>query len=189
MEWRNIMTKWILSVILSLSIIAISNAAIAGPKPKMKPDGPPPGGDGETRVELRVRMHGDGGPMFFGDPEDMKAKLGLTDEQVDKIGKVNDEYRKRLLKVREDIEPKISKLHSLLEEENINLKDIRSLLEEIARLEVEIRMLRINQALDIAKILTPDQRKQLRNSMRRMMGNLYRPEQGFLYKNERISID
>jgi len=183
------MTKWILSAMLSFLIIAISGIAFAWPGSDMKPEGPPPGAEGGGKMEGRQRMHSGGGPMFFGDPEAIKVKLGLTDEQVDKISKINDEYRKKLLKVREDIEPKMKKFYSLLEEENINLKDVRSLLEEISRLEVEVRMLRINQALDITNILNPDQRKQLRNLMKRMMGNLYSPQPYFFYMNERISID
>jgi len=183
------MIRWILSVIISLFISTITGIAFAGPKTKLIQDGPPPGGPDDNRIEMRERMHGGSGPMFFGDPDAMKTKLGLTDEQVDKISKVNDEYRKKLLKVRNDIDPKMKKFHELLEEENINLKEVRSLLDEISHLEVEVRMLRINQALDITKILTPDQRKQLRNLMKRMMGNLYQPQPDFFNSKIRIIID
>ncbi len=183
------MTKWILPVMTSFLMSAISSAVFAEPGPGMKPEGPPREPDG-VRMEMRVeRMHGGDGHMFFGDPEDMKAKLGLTDEQVDKIGKINNEYRKKLLKIREDLEPKRNKLHNLLTEDNINLKDVRSLLEELSKFELEIRMLRINQVLDIENILTPDQKKQLRNSMRRMMGNVYRQQPAYPYIEGRISID
>jgi len=182
------MIKWILPVMLSFVMSTIGSTAFAAPGSGMRPDGPPRGEDGGG-MEGHGRMHGDGGTMFFGDPDAMKATLGLTDEQVDKIGKINNEYRKKLLKIRDDLEPKRIKLHGLLTEDNINLKDVRYLLEEISKFEVEIRLLRINQVLDIEKILSPDQKKQLRNSMRRMMGNLYRQPSAYPYENERISID
>ncbi len=183
------MSARISSFILSFIIIAISRAAFAGPGYMARPENPPPGGVLEPGMESHGRMHRGGGHMFFGDPEAMKVKLGLTDEQVDKIGKVNNEYKKKLLKVRDDIDPKMKKFHDMLAEENIDLNGIRALLNEISQLEVEIRMLRINQALDITKILTPDQRKQLRNLMRRMMGRLYRAQPDFLNNNDRVRID
>jgi Spy/CpxP family protein refolding chaperone len=182
------MIKWILPVILSFLMSLINSTAFAGPGMEMRPEGYPRG-EGGSKMEGRVRMHGEGGTMFFGDPEAMKTTLGLTDEQMDKIGKINNEYRKKLLKIREDLEPKRIKLQGLLEEENINLKDVRSLLEEISKFEVEIRILRINQMLDISNIFTPDQKKQLRNSMRRLMGILYRQPSAYPNGNEGVSID
>jgi len=115
-------------------------------------------------------MHGPGGRgMFYGDPELMKEKLGLSDDQVDKISKINLDYKKKLLAIREKIEPKQTKLHGILLGDNVNLKDVRTLLEEISALEVDIRMLRINHRLDIEKILTASQKTQLRSTGRRMM--------------------
>ena len=128
---------------------------------------------GRERMEARRGpMHGDRGPLFFGEPKNMKKKLGLSDEQVDQIGNVNTEYRKKLLGIREVLEPKMIKLQRLLIEDSINLKEVRSLLMEISASEVEIRMLRINHVLDIEKVLSPEQKKQFRNFMIMMMGSL-----------------
>ncbi len=108
--------------------------------------------------------------MFFGDPEALKAKLNLSDDQVDKISSINLDYKKKLLMIREKIQPKEIKLQGLLLEDNINLKEVRSLLEEISALHVEMGMLRINQRLDIEKILTAGQRNRLKDSRGGMMG-------------------
>lgn len=146
------MRKWILPLILIGFIGFIYSDAFA----RM---GMGPGG-----------MHGPGGRgMFFGDPAIMKEKLGLSDDQVDKISKINLDYKKKLLSIREKIEPKQTKLHGILLGDNVNLKEVRALLEEISALEVEIRMLRINHRMDIEKILTASQKTQLRSTGRRMM--------------------
>jgi Spy/CpxP family protein refolding chaperone len=128
-------------------------------------------GTGGMPPPHRGMPHGDKcEPMFFGNPEALKGKLDLTDEQVDKIGTINLEYKKKLLKIREKMQPKETRLQGLLLEEDVNLKEVRSLLEEISTLHVEMGMLRISQRLDIEKILTAGQRNKFKNSRGRMVG-------------------
>ncbi|MDY6934052.1 MAG: Spy/CpxP family protein refolding chaperone [Spirochaetota bacterium] len=102
--------------------------------------------------------------VFFGNPEMMKERFGLSDDQVNKISEINLEYKKKLLKIKEKIAPKRINLQSMLLEDNVNLKKVRSLLKEISELKIEIRMLRIKQRLDIEKLLTPSQKNRLRGS-------------------------
>ena len=101
--------------------------------------------------------------MFFGDPERMKQELGLSNKQIDKIGKINLAYQKRFLEYREKLEPKRISLKKLLLEDEVNLQGVRSLLMEIAKIRVDIRMLRIEHRLDIEKVLTTSQKTQFRN--------------------------
>ena len=111
--------------------------------------------------------HGHGGNghrMFFGNPEMMKKELGLSDEQVDKISEINLDYKKKLLEIQKEISPKGITLQVMLLEDDVNLKNVRSLLREIADLKIEIRMLRIKQRLEIEKTLTRTQKTKLRNS-------------------------
>lgn len=124
----------------------------------------------DLSARKRGRMHGPGHiekghhrGMFFGDPEKMKEKLGLSDEQVTKIGEINLEYKKKLIKIREKLEPKRLKLKGMLLEDNVDLDTIRDLLKEMSELQIEIRMLRITQRLDIEKILTPEQKVKLKS--------------------------
>jgi hypothetical protein len=90
---------------------------------------------------------------FFGDIKAIKTTLGLSDSQVGQIGSINLDYIKKLLIIQEKMQSKQTKLQSLLRENNVNLNNVRSVLEEISALEVEIGMLRINQQMDIEKIL------------------------------------
>ena len=117
--------------------------------------------------------------MFFGDPEVMKEKLGISDAQVDKISDINIEYKKNFLQIREKMAPKKIKLQRMLLEDNVNLKMVRKLLEEISNIKIEIRMLRIKQRLAIEKVLTPSQRKRFKG-FRMKMGKdgIYPPSPG-----------
>ncbi len=110
--------------------------------------------------------------IFFGDPEAMKEKLGLSEDQVEKIGSINLKYKKEFLKIKEKLAPKEIKLKSMLLEDNVNLNKVRSQLKDMAGLKVELRMLRIMQRLDIEKVLTSKQKAKLRNSRmgKRRMG-------------------
>lgn len=108
---------------------------------------------------------------IYGDPEVLKKKLGLSDEQVNKISEINLKYKKNLMEHKEKIAPKRIRLQRMLLDENVDLKKVRSLLKEISNLQVEVRMERIKQRLEIEKVLTPSQRTKLRNSRTKMGKN------------------
>ncbi|MBN2401379.1 MAG: periplasmic heavy metal sensor [Spirochaetes bacterium] len=179
------MKKLFLPLIL-LGFIVFIIADVSAQMNSEPNDMPPRSRGKEKGMRNEMYFHG---YMFFGDPDAMKEKLGFTDEQMEKIGQINDEYRKKLLKIREDMDQKMNKLHSLLSDENINLINVRSLFEEISVYEVDIRMLKINHILDIEKVLTPVQRKQLRKSMRRMMGYLNRQQLIYSYNSGCVYIN
>ena len=116
-------------------------------------------GEGMHRGHARMR-HGD---ICFGDQTYMKDTLKLTDKQIEDIGKINNKYMIELLKIKERLEPYRLKIRRLLLSNNVDLKEVRSILEKIAVLDVEKRFNRIKQRLEIEKILTPIQREKLRN--------------------------
>lgn len=121
-------------------------------------------------------------PALFGDVKFMKEKLGLSENQISKIEKINLKYRKLFLVYREKLSPKPIKLRLLLLEEKVDLKKVRLLLKEIANLQVEVRMLRIKHRLDLEKILTRDQRKKLKRYQLKRQAkrrNLQAPPKGF----------
>lgn len=121
-------------------------------------------------------MHPPRGPMggpgphgpFFGDPELMKKKLGLSDEQVRKISGINQTYKNKLEGYHDKIDPKFARLRVLLLEDKVNLKEVRSVMKEISDIDLEIRMLGISHRLDIEKVLTKEQKDKLRNERRNM---------------------
>jgi Spy/CpxP family protein refolding chaperone len=126
--------------------------------------------DGYRRGHLRDKNemgphHRPRGPkerMFFGDPAMMKEQLGLSDTQVEKISDINLNYRKQHLYLKEKLDPKRTQLKRLLLEENVDLTKVRKLLEEIASIQVDMRMLMIKQRLEIERVLTSKQRKKMR---------------------------
>jgi Spy/CpxP family protein refolding chaperone len=115
---------------------------------------------------------GPGGPegrmRLFGDMEKMRDWLKLSDEQISRISSVNLDYERRLLDYREKIDPLVIKLKKLLLEDQVDLNAVYDHLKRIGELQVEVRMLRIRQWLDIEKILTPEQRMRVKSERSRM---------------------
>jgi Spy/CpxP family protein refolding chaperone len=119
-----------------------------------------------------MRGMGPGGPVF-GDPAMMQKELGLTDEQVKKIGAINLEHRKKMLDLREKIAPKEIQLERLLLEDTVDFAKVRALLKEISDIKIDLHMLKIEHRIDIEKVLTPDQKakmKMYRKHMVKMRG-------------------
>jgi Spy/CpxP family protein refolding chaperone len=143
--------------IVALALVALGTGEINAQRFRGRDDRR---GPGEHRY-MRERPGPRG--MFFGNPERMKQELGLSDKQIDRIGKINLEYKKRFLEYREKLEPKRISLKKLLLEDEVNLQSVRSLLMEIAKIRVDIRMLRIEHRLDIEKVLTTSQKTKFRN--------------------------
>jgi len=142
------MRKVLILLVTLILVIAFSGGDVFANKPFKKE---------------RPTRHG-----FIGNPEVMKEKLGLSDEQIDTISEINLAYKKRYLECSEKIAPKKTRLRRMLLEENVDLQGVRSLLKEISDLRLEVIMLRIKQRLDIEKILTPSQRTRIKASKREM---------------------
>lgn len=164
-EVRSVKRKYIFIALLSAVIIsqALPNSW-AGPDSPRDDMGMRGHGDGEFR-------HHHGEAMCFGDEKFMKEKLSLNEEQIDKIGKINLEFRKLQMEEREKLQPKKIMLRKLLLNETINLREVKKLLKEISDVEVEIRLNRIRHRIEIEKVLTPEQKKKLKQEKRRFREN------------------
>jgi len=115
--------------------------------------------DPEHFGERHMKMHGEG---LFGDPVHIYKKLGLTDEQVKNIVGINKEYAKKVLNYREKLAPKHIQLKKMFLEDNVDIDKVKSLLKEIADLRVDLHVLRIQQWLEIEKLLTPEQKAKIK---------------------------
>ncbi len=113
---------------------------------------------------------GRGEGMCFGDRDQMREELKITDKQIDLISGINKKFHDRLIVFRDRIRPKKEELRRLLLRDKLDLKNIRKLLKEISGLEVEIRMIRIVQRSEIEKVLTPEQRERMRRERRTHRG-------------------
>lgn len=105
--------------------------------------------------------------MHFGNPERMKEKLDLTDEQIGKIKKINSEYKIKFENFRDKVKAEKKELRKLLKEENINLKKVKKQLEKIALTRAQIHFTKIKHRLAIEKVLTPEQVKKHRKELRK----------------------
>lgn len=101
-------------------------------------------------------------------PEIMKNKLDLSQTQVEKIDQINLDFRKKHLSFMEKITPKEIRLKMILLEDEVDLKQVRLLLQEISDLRLEIRMNRIEHRFAIEKELTQAQKTKWRNSRKGM---------------------
>jgi Spy/CpxP family protein refolding chaperone len=119
----------------------------------------------------RGPMHRMDGPMWFGNLDEMKEVLKLTDKQIEQIGRINTEFRDAMIRLHERMRPLQLKLKGLLLGERINFDDIKSILKQISEVEVDMRMLKIKQRVEIENILTKDQRDKLKSERRTMMHN------------------
>jgi Spy/CpxP family protein refolding chaperone len=116
--------------------------------------GPKPGGGKKI-----MREHG--GPVF-GDPVRMQKELGLTGEQVKKIAEINKNHERKMLDYREQLAPKYIQLKKLLLDDNVNIDKVRPLVKEISDLRAELHILRIQHQLEIEKVLTPEQKANMK---------------------------
>lgn len=101
------------------------------------------------------------GPIF-GDVQRLKQELGLSDTQVDNIVEINNQYKKRMLDIREKLAPKMIQLKKLLLQDEVDVNAVRAKLKEIGDLRIELHLLRIQHVMDIEKQLNKDQLKKLK---------------------------
>ena len=104
--------------------------------------------------------------MHFDDPGFMKNELGLSDEQINAVGRINQDFHNRMLQLRKKIAPERDHLRDLLRAEPVDTAEVKKILQNIGSLQTEIRYQMILHRLDIEKVLTAEQRKKLREEMR-----------------------
>ena len=87
--------------------------------------------------------------------------LNLSEEQKNKIRKLDIDFQKEMLELKNKAEINRLEVKSLLLEEDPDLIKIRAKLQEIADLETEIKMKVIEEYLAVKGILTPEQQEKL----------------------------
>lgn len=90
--------------------------------------------------------------------ERMKAHLQLTDEQFKKIKSISENYREK----REDLREKMKSLHETLADlmtaEQPDKSKIRSTMQGLSELRISMKMLMIDQRLEMQSVMTEEQR-------------------------------
>ena len=128
--------------------------------------------ESDAQMRGRGRDHRPGCGMeregfCFGDHGFLRERLGLSDEQIRSVAGVNRGFAKRLKALKERIDPLQRELHGLLRVDEIDLEKTRTMLKQIAEVEVEMRMARIEQRLAIEKVFTEEQRERHRREMKK----------------------
>lgn len=108
----------------------------------------------------------------FCTPGFMRNTLNLDEGQIEKIEKFNRKFDREYAAYNEKIRPQRKRLRQLLSRKSSDdFNEIRKLLEEISEVNIELRMIRIRQGVEISKILSHEQMKELQKERRKMFQN------------------
>ncbi len=157
------MNNRIIIIILS-SVIVIQMIAGVFILRRDRMQGPPlpPFGLMEGRMGMEMGKHHMKGNRFgrsFCEPEFMKEKLSLNQNQIDKITGLNNKFDSEFSGYVKLIEPEKKKLKEMLDSSTSDMNAVKLQLKKIEDINVEIHLLRIKQGKEISEILTPDQMK------------------------------
>ena len=83
--------------------------------------------------------------------------LDLSDEQISEIRKMMLDFQKETLQLRNQIQMKQLEMRELMMEESFDMDQVRGKLEEIAQIQVELRMKAIERQTKVKELLTPEQ--------------------------------
>jgi Spy/CpxP family protein refolding chaperone len=112
---------------------------------------------GEFRETMDKRLKGSPDMMM----EEFIKSLNLSEEQVTEIKKVLLDFQKDTLVLRNSLQIKELEVKVLLLEPLTEMTKIKAKYEEIAELQVEIRVKTIERYLEIKGLLTPEQQAKL----------------------------
>ncbi len=96
---------------------------------------------------------------FMDRRQEMRADLKLTDEQGVQIMDLRHEHQKQILPLRTELQGESAELKLLRIEENPNLKEIDSKIDEISKLRSKVQKANVGHRLEVRKLLTPEQQK------------------------------
>ncbi|MBO8130848.1 MAG: Spy/CpxP family protein refolding chaperone [Candidatus Marinimicrobia bacterium] len=95
---------------------------------------------------------------------EMTEKLQLTDDQIAKLKEIQRKYKKESIKLMADL--KIARLElSELVDKEASEKEIQKAIDNVNTIRGKLLKLKIQKKLDIAKVLTDEQKKLLKKSM------------------------
>ncbi len=83
--------------------------------------------------------------------------LDLSDEQIAEIRQLMLDFQKETLELRNQIQMKQLEMRELMMEDSIDMDQVKVKLEEIAQLQVEVRMQAIERQTKVQELLTPEQ--------------------------------
>ncbi len=94
-------------------------------------------------------------------PLGMLARLGLSEEQWEKVERIRAEARRERLELRKEVLKVRAELHREMLEDAPSMEKIRRMAERMAELRGKMQISRLRQQLEIRKVLTAEQRDRL----------------------------
>jgi Spy/CpxP family protein refolding chaperone len=88
---------------------------------------------------------------------ELREELGLSEEQVTKLESIASAFKKRQIAAKADLDIAELELDELLRADQVDLEKAKAKLREIAGLQVDLRLLRIQQREHAKKVLNPEQ--------------------------------
>lgn len=98
--------------------------------------------------------------------EKMKSQLELSDEQFEKIKAIGAKYNERRSQMKAQLREARSGVRALMQADTLDRERIRAGLERNAKLRVDLGMLRVDQRIEMERVLTPGQKEMLRKKMK-----------------------
>lgn len=114
------------------------------------------------RMNRPMQRRFERGRKAFGFFLGLREKLGLTDDQVDKLKSIKLEHEKAAIKTEAELKLKRLELTELMQVEEPDESAIKAKVEEIGELKTQLAMNKIEGGLEARKVLTEKQRKQLK---------------------------
>ena len=115
---------------------------------------------------------GFGGPMFgFLHNERMKAELGLTDEQAEKLHQISTDSRKASIRTRADLQIRRMELHEILRADKTDRDAAMKKVQEISDLQGQMMRQHVESMLAAKSVLTPEQQKKIHAMMEDRMAH------------------
>lgn len=119
---------------------------------------------------------GPGGPGGPGEGKDLPPKLikklGLTEEQQEKVKSIRMNAEKEKIKIEAELRIKQIDMQEQLEKKSVNEKEVSKLIDGIADLQKKMLENRIKTILALKKILTPEQQEKIKKFMEMRMEKL-----------------
>ena len=106
--------------------------------------------------------HGAGGALGMLDSPQVKAALGLTDDQVARLSQIKVETEKAAIKTKADIAVQRIELRELLKADNPDRDTVMKKVQEVSDLTGQLMQEHVQALLSAKTILTPEQQKKLR---------------------------
>ena len=104
---------------------------------------------------------GRGGFMPFGAVERFADEIGLSEDQLDRISSIKTEMEKKIVDLRAEKQKAEIDLRELIRDPKAKSSEIEKAAQKVVDLESQIRLNRIETAIKIRDVLTPEQREKV----------------------------